>query len=121
MSQLSCYPLNSARTAASFQPVRLARARKDEIPALRFALAGMTDIDICIRRDSLSEPDSRTSKVIKSSQTEEGLMESANYLEYLFAAYTVFWLVISGYIYTIARKQKALEQELEAVKSEMQQ
>ncbi|HHL71656.1 MAG TPA: CcmD family protein [Bacteroidetes bacterium] len=48
-------------------------------------------------------------------------MESANYLEYLFAAYTVFWLVISGYIYTIARKQKALEQELEAVKSEMQQ
>ncbi len=78
----------------------------------------MTDIDICIRRDSLSEPDVHGDK---SSQTEEGLMESANYLEYLFAAYTVFWLVISGYIYTIARKQKALEQELEAVKSEMQQ
>ncbi len=48
-------------------------------------------------------------------------METMNYLEYLFAAYTIFWLVIFGYIFNISRKQKALEQELDALKSEMQQ
>jgi len=33
-------------------------------------------------------------------------------LEYLFAAYLAIWLLLFGYMFSIARRQKALEKEI---------
>ncbi len=33
-------------------------------------------------------------------------------LEYLFAAYTLIWSLIFGYIFTLYRRQKRLEEDL---------
>ncbi len=37
-------------------------------------------------------------------------------LGYLFAAYVVVWLLLFGYMFSIARKQKQLEREIEMLK-----
>ncbi|MBI5417948.1 CcmD family protein [Candidatus Poribacteria bacterium] len=39
-------------------------------------------------------------------------------LNYLMAAYSVVWIFISGYVFTIIRRQKKLEDELENLKKE---
>ncbi len=36
-------------------------------------------------------------------------------LSYLFAAYTVVWVALCGYMYTIDAKQRRLQQELESL------
>ncbi|PLR79459.1 CcmD family protein [Bacillus sp. V3-13] len=33
-------------------------------------------------------------------------------MEYLFAAYTVIWGLLAGYIFTLGKRQKQLEKEL---------
>lgn len=38
-------------------------------------------------------------------------------LIYVFAAYTVIWLVSFGYLFTIGSRQKRLQKELDALKS----
>lgn len=39
-----------------------------------------------------------------------------NNLGYLFAAYTFIWAAVFAYVYIIARRQKMLERELEALR-----
>ncbi|MDA8210876.1 MAG: CcmD family protein [Clostridia bacterium] len=34
---------------------------------------------------------------------------------YLFAAYSVIWIVIFGYVFSIGQRQKQLEREVEAL------
>lgn len=38
-------------------------------------------------------------------------------LVYVFAAYTVIWLVSFGYLYSIGLRQKRLQREIDALKS----
>jgi CcmD family protein len=38
-----------------------------------------------------------------------------NNLGYLFAAYTFIWAAVLAYVYTIARRQRALEREIQAL------
>lgn len=37
-------------------------------------------------------------------------------LEFLFAAFMVIWLLIFGYMYSIGRRQKALEREMQQLR-----
>lgn len=37
-------------------------------------------------------------------------------LNFLFAAYAIVWLLIIGYLFSLARRQKKLAQEIETVK-----
>ena len=37
-------------------------------------------------------------------------------LSYLFAAYTIIWAVIFGYLYLMQRKQRRLDREIELLK-----
>ena len=39
---------------------------------------------------------------------------------YLFAAYTVFWALTFVYIFTIASRQKRLENQIEALRSALE-
>jgi len=39
-----------------------------------------------------------------------------NNLGYLFAAYTFIWVAVLAYVYFIARRQRALEKELQALR-----
>ncbi len=48
-------------------------------------------------------------------QTEPAPASMKN-LNFLFAAYTIVWLLIIGYLFSLARRQKKLAQELETVK-----
>jgi CcmD family protein len=40
-------------------------------------------------------------------------------LSYLFAAYTIIWAVIFGYLYLIQRKQRRLDREIELLKESL--
>lgn len=48
-------------------------------------------------------------------QTEPASTSMKN-LNFLFAAYSIVWLLIIGYLFNLARRQKNLAQELETVK-----
>ena len=37
-------------------------------------------------------------------------------LEYLFAGYAVVWILLFGYMFSISRRQKGLEREIEMLK-----
>lgn len=39
-------------------------------------------------------------------------------LEFLFAAYTVVWVLLFAYMFSIARRQKSLEKEIQQLASE---
>jgi len=39
---------------------------------------------------------------------------------YLFAAYTFIWTAVFAYIYTIAQRQQALEQDIKALQQAME-
>lgn len=39
-------------------------------------------------------------------------------LEFLFAAYTVVWVLLFVYMFTIARRQKNLEKEIDSLRQE---
>jgi len=39
---------------------------------------------------------------------------------YLFAAYTVIWVLLSGYIFSLHKKQKRLFKEIEQLKSRIE-
>lgn len=47
-------------------------------------------------------------------------VESNQYLEYLFVAYTVTWLGFFIYLFFISRKQKELKNELEFLSKELE-
>ncbi len=38
-------------------------------------------------------------------------------LNYLLAAYSVIWIFIAGYVFSIIRRQRKLEEEIENVKN----
>jgi len=38
---------------------------------------------------------------------------------YLFAAYSIIWLVVFGYVFTLIRREKALRKEIAALKEGM--
>ena len=38
---------------------------------------------------------------------------------YLFAAYSVIWAVVFGYVFFLLRKQAALKRRMEAIKEEL--
>jgi CcmD family protein len=40
-------------------------------------------------------------------------------LSYLFAAYTIIWAVIFGYLYLMQRKQRRLDREIELLKESL--
>ena len=40
-------------------------------------------------------------------------------LSYLFAAYTVIWAVIFGYVFFIHRKHRGLQREIDLLKEDM--
>ncbi|MCA9733877.1 CcmD family protein [candidate division KSB1 bacterium] len=40
-------------------------------------------------------------------------------LSYLFAGYTIFWLLLTVYFVVIHRQQKSIEQEIVALKEEL--
>ena len=42
-------------------------------------------------------------------------------LNYLFAGYTIFWLLLSLYIVIIGRQQKSIEREIEVLRQEIKQ
>lgn len=48
-------------------------------------------------------------------QTAPASMSMKN-LNFLFAAYTIVWLLIIGYLFSMARRQKRLAQEMETIK-----
>jgi len=48
-------------------------------------------------------------------QTEPAATSMKN-LNFLFAAYSIVWLLIIGYLFSMARRQKKIAQELEMVK-----
>jgi CcmD family protein len=37
----------------------------------------------------------------------------------LFAAYTILWLVIGGYVFTLTRRQRDLEREVDALNEQL--
>ena len=39
-------------------------------------------------------------------------------LNFLFAAYTIVWLLVIGYLFSLSRRQKKLAQEIETVKQQ---
>lgn len=39
-----------------------------------------------------------------------------NYLPYLFAAYTLIWAVVFGYMFFMQRKQRRLQRQLDLLK-----
>ncbi len=41
-------------------------------------------------------------------------------LEYLFAAYSVVWLVLAAYIYLLYARQRKMRQELEVITSKLE-
>ena len=41
---------------------------------------------------------------------------NSNNLGYLFAAYSIIWLVVFGYVFTLIRREKALRKEITALK-----
>ncbi|MFQ6059048.1 MAG: CcmD family protein [Anaerolineae bacterium] len=41
-------------------------------------------------------------------------------MAYVIAAYTIVWLTILGYIFSLARRQKRLQREVEALKQATQ-
>jgi len=43
-----------------------------------------------------------------------------NNLAYLFAAYAFIWAVVLAYVYTIARRQQALEKEIRALQQSVE-
>jgi CcmD family protein len=43
-----------------------------------------------------------------------------NNLGYLFAAYTFVWIVVLGYVYSMARHQQTLAREIEALREALQ-
>lgn len=46
----------------------------------------------------------------------EPVATSMKNLNFLFAGYTIVWLLIIGYLFSMARRQKKISQELEMVK-----
>ncbi len=42
-------------------------------------------------------------------------------LNYLFAGYTIFWLLLSLYVFIIGRQQKSIEREIEVLRQEINQ
>jgi CcmD family protein len=46
--------------------------------------------------------------------------DSNQFLEYLFAAYTISWLCFFIYLFFISKKQKELENELELLSKELE-
>ena len=40
-------------------------------------------------------------------------------LGYLFAAYSIIWLVVFGYVFTLIRREKTLRKEIAALKESM--
>jgi CcmD family protein len=44
---------------------------------------------------------------------------NSNNLWYLFAAYSIIWLVVFGYVFTLIRREKALRKEIAALKEGM--
>lgn len=38
-------------------------------------------------------------------------------LDFLFAAYTIVWVLLFGYMFSIARRQKNLEKEIEQMQA----
>jgi CcmD family protein len=40
---------------------------------------------------------------------------------YLFAAYSIIWVVIFGYVFFMARKQASLKRQMESIKKEREQ
>lgn len=43
-----------------------------------------------------------------------------NNLGYLFAAYTFIWVAVLAYVYIIARRQRTLEREIQALREALQ-
>ena len=41
-------------------------------------------------------------------------------LSYLFAAYTAIWLVIFGYLFSLSRRQRSLEREIESLRKALE-
>ncbi|KAA3604691.1 MAG: CcmD family protein [Calditrichaeota bacterium] len=41
-------------------------------------------------------------------------------VNYLFAAYTIVWLLISGYVFALGRKQTKLNSELEELRNRLE-
>lgn len=46
----------------------------------------------------------------------EPVATSMKNLNFLFAGYTIVWLLIIGYLFSLGRRQKKITQELETVK-----
>mgnify|MGYP002153773633 CR=1 FL=1 len=42
-------------------------------------------------------------------------------LVYLYAAYTVIWLIVFAYIYYLSRRQLALQREIEVLKRRLEE
>jgi CcmD family protein len=42
-----------------------------------------------------------------------------NNLSYLFAAYSIIWLLVFGYVFVLIRREKALRKEIAALKEGM--
>ena len=42
-------------------------------------------------------------------------------LNYLFAGYSIFWLLLAGYVFIISRQQKSIEQEIQALREEIKE
>ena len=42
-------------------------------------------------------------------------------LSYLFAAYTVIWLLVFAYIFYLSRRQRALQREIEALQRRLEE
>ena len=40
-------------------------------------------------------------------------------LGYLVAAYTIIWIAISGYVFTLSRRQRQLQREIDSLKERM--
>lgn len=53
-------------------------------------------------------------------QTEPAASSMKN-LNFLFAGYTIVWLLIIGYLFSMARRQKKIAQELETVKHQQRE
>jgi len=42
-------------------------------------------------------------------------------LEYLVAAYTIIWIAISAYIFSLSRRQRQLRREIDSLKQRMRE
>ncbi len=42
-------------------------------------------------------------------------------LGYLVAAYTILWIAISGYIFSLSRRQRQLQREIDSLKERMRE